>query len=577
MDTHSLALISTLLLVFSAAIIGGVVAKLLKQPMVLGYIAAGILFGNIFPKITDAGFLNAIAQSGVTLLLFTLGIEFSFHRMKRLLRSIGWAAGLQIVLVILLMLLLSLTLSLPFLTSVFIAVAAALSSSAVIMKTLSERGELDTGPGEAMMSWSVIQDLGVVPIMIILPAVVAASLGNSQPALFPLLGAMAITILKAAIALVVIIYLGRKGIPALLNAIAGIGSREIFVLSTVGLAFLCALLTFVLGLSAALGAFIAGLLISETSQNHAIFAEVRPLRDLFAVVFFVSLGMGLPAAIFLNSWSTLLILTAAVIFIKWFVVMGLMRFLGHHRKTAFLVAVGLIPMSEFGFIIASQGLSLHAITTADYSLIVALTFLTILVSAPLTTQGQGLYYWLQRTLGKRWPNLFHTREELNTLKEELPYRDHIVICGYGRVGKYVGRALEMAGVPFVVVDYNNATVASLKEKGIPVVYGDPADKDVLDFAQVDFAKAVIIAIPDRHTQELVIANAQTLNRKIKIICRTHHEEDQKDLKSLGVDAVVQPEFEAAISIVERLLPSYGVSADEVAGKISRLKIEHGAG
>jgi len=146
-DTHSLALISTLLLVFSAAIIGGVVAKLLKQPMVLGYIAAGILFGNLFPKITDAGFLNAIAQSGVTLLLFTLGIEFSFHRMKKLLRSIGWAAGLQIVLVILLMLLLSLTLSLPFLTSVFIAVAAALSSSAVIMKVLSERGELDTGPG----------------------------------------------------------------------------------------------------------------------------------------------------------------------------------------------------------------------------------------------------------------------------------------------------------------------------------------------------------------------------------------------------------------------------------------------
>jgi len=257
--------------------------------------------------------------------------------------------------------------------------------------------------------------------------------------------------------------------------------------------------------------------------------------------------------------------------------MGLMRFLGHHRKTAFLVAVGLIPMSEFGFIIASLGLSLHAITASDYSLIVALTFLTILISAPLTGQGQGLYYWLQRTLGKHWPTLFHTKEEAALLKEELPYRDHIVICGYGRVGKYIGRALEMAGIPFVVVDYNNATVKELKDKGIPVVYGDPADRDVLDFAQVDFAKAVIIAIPDRHTQELVIANAQTLNRHIKIICRTHHEEDQKDLKALGVDAVVQPEVEAAISSVERLVPSFGVTDEDIAGKISRLKIEHGAG
>lgn len=577
MDSHSLSLISTLLLVFSAAIIGGVAAKLLKQPMVLGYIAAGILFGNLFPKITDAGFLNAIAQSGVTLLLFTLGVEFSFHRMKKLFRSIGWAAGLQIVLVIFLMLLLSLTLAIPFLTSLFISVAAALSSSAVIMKVLSERGELDTGPGEVEMSWSVIQDLGVVPIMIILPAVVAATSGSVQPALFPLLGSMALTIVKAAVALVLIIYLGRRGIPALLNAVAGLGSREIFVLSTVGFAFLCALLTFVLGLSAALGAFIAGLLISETSQNHAIFAEVRPLRDLFAVVFFVSLGMGLPVSVFINTGWILPILTIAVIFIKWFVVMGLMRFLGYHRKTAFLVAVGLIPMSEFGFIIASQGLSLHAITTLDYALIVALTFLTILLSAPLTSQGQGLYYWLQRALGGRWPTLFHTKDELAVFKEELPYRDHIVICGYGRVGKYIGRALEMAGIPFVVVDYNNATVKLLKDKGIPVVYGDPADKDVLDFAQVDFAKAVIIAIPDRHTQELVIGNAQTLNRHIKIICRTHHEEDQKDLKSLGVDAVVQPEFEAAISIVERLLPSFGVSGEDMAGKIKRLKIEHGAG
>ncbi len=576
MDSHSLALISTLLLVFSAAIIGGVVAKLLKQPMVLGYIAAGILFGNLFPNITDSGFLSAIAQSGITLLLFTLGVEFSFHRMKKLLRLIGWAAGFQIVLVMFLMLLLSLTLGIPFVTSLFISVAASLSSTAIIMKILAERGEVDTTPGELIMAWLVVQDLSVIPIMIMLPAVVSAA-RSPEVAVIPIVGAIALSLLKAAAILFVVVYLGRKGIPALLNAIAGIGSREILVLSTVGLVFFFGLLTFVFGLSAALGAFIAGLLISETSQNHAIFAEVRPLRDLFAVIFFVSLGMGLPASTFVNSGWILLGLAAAVIFVKWFVVMGLMRFLGHHRKSSFLVAVGLIPMSEFGFIIASQGLSLHAITQSDYSLIVALTFITILVSAPLTSQGHGLYYWLHHALGKRWPTLFHTKEELATLKEELPYRDHIVICGYGRVGKYVGRALEMAGIPFVVVDYNNATVRELKEKGIPVVYGDPADKDVLDFAQVGFAKAVIIAIPDRHTQELVIGNAQTLNRHIKIICRTHHEEDQKDLKSLGVDAVVQPEFEAAISIVERLLPSFGVNAEDMAGKISRLKIEHGAG
>ncbi|MCX6793863.1 MAG: cation:proton antiporter [Candidatus Gottesmanbacteria bacterium] len=576
MDAHSLSLISTLLLVFSAAIIGGAIAKMLKQPTLLGYIAAGVLFGNVFPRITDAAFLKGIGDVGVTLLLFTLGVEFSFHRLKKLMGAVSWAAIAQIVLCIFLFLLFTMFLGFPFLAALVIAIAGSLSSTAVIVKVLSERGELDTVPGEVMTGWSVLQDLSVVPIMILLPAVIAGvTVGDIT--IGSLVSSLALGILKAAIALGLIIFLGKTVVPKALGKVANLGNREIFTLVTVGLVFLSAMMTYVLGLSAALGAFVAGLLISETSENHAIFAEVRPLRDLFVVVFFVSIGMGIPGNFLLRSAGILAILTIVILGVKWFVVMGLMRFMGYHRKTSFLVAVGLTQMSEFGFIIASQGWVLGALTRDQYTLLVALTFVTILVSTPFLSQGHGLYYALHSWLDRYLPKFFHTSREPADDKEELPYRDHIVLCGYGRVGKYIGRALEMAGIPFVVVDYNNAAIASLRAKGIPVVYGDPADKNVLDFAQVDYAKAIIIAIPDRHTQELVIAHAQTLNRRIKIICRTHHEEDQKYLKSLGVDAVIQPEFEAAISIVERLLPSYGVNEADVAGKISRLKIEHGAG
>ncbi|KKW11602.1 MAG: Sodium/hydrogen exchanger [Candidatus Gottesmanbacteria bacterium GW2011_GWB1_49_7] len=576
MDTHSLSLISTLLLVFSAAIFGGATAKLVKQPLLLGYIAAGVLFGNVFPAITDQSFLKIIAETGVTLLLFTLGVEFSFHRLKRLMSTIGWAAVFQILLCIFVFLLLTMFLGFAFLPALIIAVAASLSSTAVVVKVLSERGELDTIPGEVMTAWLVIQDLAVIPIMILLPAVVSATT-TGDISLVGLMSSLGVSIVKAAIAIGIIIFMGRRLVPQVLGKVAGMGSREIFMLVTVGLVFLSAVTTYTLGLSAALGAFVAGLLIAETSQNHAIFAEVRPLRDLFAVVFFVSIGMGIPVHYLWRSAGLLAILTLAILLFKWFVVMGLMRFLGYHRKTSFLVAVGLTQMSEFGFIIAAQSVALGAIGGEHATLLIAVTFLTILISAPLIARGHGLYYAFHEWLGKYTPMLFHTKKELADMKEELPFRDHVVLCGYGRVGKYIGRALEMAGLPFVVVDYNNATIAKLKEKGIPVVYGDPADKDVLDFAQVDLAKALIIAIPDRHTQEMVIGHAQTLNRRIKIICRTHHEEDQKHLKSLGVDAVVQPEFEAAISIVERLLPTFGVPQDEIAGKISRLKIEHGAG
>jgi len=464
----------------------------------------------------------------------------------------------------------------PFLAALVIAIAGSLSSTAVIVKVLSERGELDTVPGEVMTGWSVIQDLAVIPIMVLLPAVIAsATIGDIT--ILSLGTALALGILKAAVALGLIMFLGKKVVPNALSKVATLGNREIFMLVTVGLVFLSALTTYVLGLSAALGAFVAGLLISETSENHAIFAEVRPLRDLFVVVFFVSIGMGIPGSYLLRSAGTLVVLTVVILCTKWFSVIGLMRFMGYHRKTSFLVAVGLTQMSEFGFIIANQGWSLGALTRDQYTLLVALTFLTILVSTPFLSRGHGLYYGLHGWLNTYMPKLFHTSLEPLDSKEELPYRDHIVLCGYGRVGKYIGRALEMAQIPFVVVDYNNATIASLRAKGVPVVYGDPADKNVLDWAQVDYAKAIIIAIPDRHTQELVIGHAQTLNRRIKIICRTHYEEDQKYLKSLGVDAVVQPEFEAAISIVERLLPSFGVADADVAGKISRLKIEHGAG
>lgn len=336
------------------------------------------------------------------------------------------------------------------------------------------------------------------------------------------------------------------------------------------------MITYILGLSAALGAFVAGLLISETSQNHAIFAEVRPLRDLFVVIFFVSIGMAIPYEYLLHAAGILIILTLMILLVKWGIVLGLMRFLGYHKKTTFLVALGLAQMSEFGFIIAQQGTLLGALSQEQYILLVALTFITILVSTPFFFRGNELYYAVRGWIDKYYD---HTQNVLNepAVKDELPYHDHIVLCGYGRVGKYIGRALEMADIPFIVVDYNNATITELKAKGIPVVYGDPADKNVLDYAQVDYAKAIIIAIPDRHTQELVIANSQTLNRRIKIICRTHHEEDQKHLKSLGVDAVIQPEFEAALAIVERLLPSFGVVESDIPGKISRLKIEHGVG
>jgi CPA2 family monovalent cation:H+ antiporter-2 len=569
-------LFTTLLLVFFSALVGGVLAKKLRQPAIIGYIAVGVFVGNVLTKSIDKALIDQIASVGVTLLLFTLGVEFSFERLKKVLKTVSWAATLQILISFFVFLPLFLWFGYSFLPALFIAVACALSSTAVVVRMLTERGEKETIPGEVMTGWCVVQDLAVIPIMMLLPALTSIYLSGSS-SIVTTVSITLINILKATIAIGGVIFLGRIGVPWIVQAVARFGSRELFLLTVIALVFLSGSIAYGVGLSAALGAFIAGIIVSETSQNHTIFSEIRPLRDIFAVVFFVSLGMALPIKLLVPILPILIIATFFILFGKMIIVYIISRFVRYHRKTAFLVAIGLAQMSEFGFIIAKEGYSIGALSEQQYTLLVALVFTTIMVSAPLASQGHGLYYLL-REKTKRWfPKIFPDKKEELLFQTNPAMKDHVVICGYGRVGKYVGRALQMVNIPFIVVDYNETTTRELRRKGIPVLYGDPADIDVLDHAEVDFAKLFVVAIPDRHTQEMVIANAQTLNKHITILCRTHHEEDQIRLKTLHVAHIIQPEFEAAISITTKLFREYGVPEEEISGKLQRLKIEHGMG
>ncbi|KKR78614.1 MAG: hypothetical protein UU25_C0036G0007 [Microgenomates group bacterium GW2011_GWB1_40_9] len=571
-----MTLFTTLLLVFLSAIVGGLIARKLRQPAIIGYIAVGVLVGNIFSRSVDKTLIGEIAEVGVTLLLFTLGVEFSFERLKKILKTVSWAAALQILISFFIFLPLFSWFGYAFLPALFIAIASSLSSTAVVVRMLSERGEKETIPGEVMTGWCVVQDLAVIPIMMLLPALTSIYLSGSS-SIVTTVSITLINIVKASIAIGGVIFLGKIGVPWIVGAVAKFGSRELFLLTVIALVFLSGSIAYSVGLSAALGAFIAGLIVSETSQNHTIFSEIRPLRDLFAVVFFVSLGMALPIALLVPILPILLIATIGILSVKTVIVYCISRFVGYHRKTAFLVAIGLSQMSEFGFIIAKEGYSIGAISEQQYALLVALVFTTILVSAPLSSQGHGLYYWMREKTRRWFPKVFPDRKEEALYATNPTLRSHVVICGYGRVGKYIGRALQMAAIPFLVVDYNETTTRELRQKGIPVLYGDPADIDVLDHAEVDYAKLLVVAIPDRHTQEMVIANAQTLNKHISIFCRTHHEEDQVRLKTLHVSQIIQPEFEAAISITTKLFREYGVPEEEISGKLHRLKIEHGMG
>lgn len=558
MNPHTVSLLTTFLLVFAAAIGGGTIARVFGQPTIVGYIGAGAVAGAVSAGSVDKGTLALISEAGVTLLLFTLGIEFSFLRLQKVIRSVLLPAVLQLALCIAAFFALAIGLGIGPVASAFLASAFSLSSTAVVVKVLSERGELDTVPGETATGWLVVQDLAVIPLMLLLPSLLRGTILSVGLAVIVSVGTISAVILLA-----------RVGIPRLVAAAAAIGSRETLLLTTVAVVFLSSVVFSAIGLSAALGAFVAGLIIAETSQNHAIFAEVRPLRDVCSSIFFIALGMSVDPSVVAMRAGAVVTFLMAIILLKGGAIYALLRLLGYHAKSAFLVGVSLTQVSEFGFVIAAVGERIGALSPSEYSFLVAVTFGSLLFTTPVVASAHSLYYRL------RW---FLPKDHGGAGSEsQRPAQKHVVICGYGRVGKYVGRALEMAGIPFLVVDYNHQTAKLLRERGTHVIYGDPAERNVLERAHVDAAHSIVIAIPDWHTQQLIIAHAQTLNRRIRIICRTHHEEEQALLRSLGATVVVQPEFEAAVAIVERLLPEWGVAPQDMSGKISRLKIEHGMG
>lgn len=568
----NLSLVWTIAIVSGLAFLGGFLAKKLKQSTIIGYLVAGIFLGSwLISHFQAAAILTGLAEIGIAFLMFALGLELSFKRLYRVRDIVFWGAILEILGVVVLGVLILPIFGLDFYSSLFMAAAFSLSSTAVVIKILSEKGELDTLHGEIMLGWLLIQDLAVLPMVVILPAVAGVGDGGW--------GGLVTSLVKAAGFLVVAILLGRKILPFVLGKVADLKSRELLLLSVVAICLFLALLSAALGLSIALGAFLAGVIISETSERHAVFSQMRPLRDIFSILFFVSLGMFLTPRFLIINLLQILGLSLGVMGLKFLVILILIFYLGYHAKTGILVSLGLVQVGEFAFVLASLGMNQGLIDSQIYSLILSVTILTLLATPGLIFIAPRLYLGLRKISQKHFPriysHLFIRYDSFRPHAAGLDLENHVVICGHGRVGSWITRALRMIGVPFVVIDYDHQVINKLKEKDIPVLYGDPADIDVLDYAQVEKAKVVIIAIPDRATQEMIVANCQTLNPKVKIISRVHHESDQSRLKALGVTSIIQPEFEAALSIIHRALQFFGVTREEVANKIKRIKIEHG--
>ena len=559
-----LGLIADMVITLAVALVGGAICHRLRLPVILGYLLAGIAIGPYgFGLIGGTEDIEVLAEIGVALLLFTLGLEFSFRTLRQTGRVAIFGGIAQILVTAALGVGIGMLAGWTIIETVFFGFLIALSSTMVVLKILMDRGELDTTHGRIMIGILLVQDLSVVPMMAILP-----SLGQAETSLLPVLG---FAVLKAVGFLAVMLVLGIWVMPRVMRRIAGFRSRELFLLSIVIIGLGAAFGTYYFGLSVALGAFVAGLLISESEYAYEALAEIIPLRDIFVTIFFASLGM-LADPGFIGENIGIVIGVVAAILIGKSVITGIIVWLfGYSAKTSLFSGIGLFQIGEFSFVLAGVGLVAGAISEDIYSLTVISAIITMLFTPfAISLASMGYYRLSQRGLLSR---LAARRVDPDSIERGMKLSNHVVICGHGRTGRYLGRILDARNFSYLVIDMDPRVIDFLKERGIPYIYGDASNPEIISRSSLEKCKVLVITFPDPIATELTVRNALKVNPKLDVVARVHSDSEVEALRKMGVAELVRPEFEAGLEVIRHTLHRFGLTTVEIQYIVNTLRDE----
>ena len=562
-----------LVTVVCAAFVGGFAARLIHLPPVLGYLAVGMLIGPYglgrvdanwldFATVANEATVHTLAELGVVLLVFAIGIEISFRELVSLGRVIVIGGLLQISLTAALVVPVGLALGFDLTTSVILGMVGALSSTMVVLKTLSDMGELNSLQGRLMTGFLLLQDLMFIPMIAMLPALE----GSGGPT--SVLAEVGWGVLKATVVIAGVALLGIKIVPWIMGRITLMGSREMFVLMVVATAFAIAALTHQVGLSAALGAFVAGLLLSESDVGHWALAEIAPLRDVFGVLFFASLGLLTDPVFVINNYGTVLVIVGAVVGIKFIVTALIVRFAGYLPSTSLVTGIGLGQIGEFSFILVAGALTLGVVDIDFYSLIVVSAVLTMAAGPPVITNGSKLITKLSNRFRVLRP--YRIGDPHGEARPRQLF-GHVVICGLGQVGSMVARELHEHEVPFVAVDLDQRTLTEWRMSGYQTVQGSADRVEVLRAARVPQAGLLVIATGDPVSVELTAQHALDLQPDLDIVARVRARTEGEGLQQKGVQEVVWPEMEAGLEMLRHALSRYRTPDYEVDRVVYQLR------
>lgn len=562
---NELALLRDLAAIWVSALIAGYICVWLKQPIIAGYIVAGIIIGPGGLKlIGQHEQIHTLAEFGVALLLFVLGVELSLKRIFSSTSKVVLTGIFQIALTVLgawaLAYVTGLTTNLA--EGFLFGCICALSSSVVITKVLTDRGELDSVHGQLLIPVLLIQDLSIVPLIALMPSLDGP--GGSE-VLWAILPALA----KAGIMIAFIFWASTKMVPLVLSKVVHSNYRELFLLTIISLCMTIALASYAMGLSLALGAFLAGIMISESTYGHQALSELLPLKDLFSVVFFVSVGLLLDPSFIAEHLVEVAIFVFVLIIGKAVVGAVAAHIATPSRRAAILVGVGVAQIGEFSFVVATLGNQSGIVPEQLYNLFFAGAVVSLVAAPFLMAMAPAAMRKLAAMTGR--PVDRRAQERSEEEEETSHMSGHLILCGYGRVGRNLGAVLQSFGLNFVVIELNAAIFGELEEHKVPVIYGDSSSRTVLLKAGLRKASSLIITIYDPLATMTLIDTARAINPNIQIVARAHRFEDISVFRAAGANAVVQPEFEASIEITRLALLSLNQADPDIKTALNSLR------
>jgi monovalent cation:H+ antiporter-2, CPA2 family len=556
LDLHFL---TDLLVVFA---LGGLVVYGLRQirlPAIVGLLLAGAAMGpHGLSLVSDTHRVEVLAEIGVVILLFTIGLEFSLSQLLRMSRIILGAGGGQVLACIAAVAAATLWTGEGFGKPVFFGFLAALSSTAIVLRLLGERAQLDAVHGRISLGILLFQDLCIVPLMLIVPFL--AGQGGS-------VGQLLLTLAKAAAVVVGVVLAAKMLVPPILVRVVRSRSRELFLTLLLVLCLGTAWLTSLAGLSLALGAFLAGLAISESEYSHQALAEAIPFRDAFGSLFFISIGMLMDVSFLIANLPLVLIVVVALVLIK--AVTGALPvlLLGYPLHVALQVGLGLAQVGEFAFVLSRSGLKLGLIASDEYQVFLSASVLSMI--------GTPLLLYFGRIAAEKLP---HTRAAgraepatAGAPAHGAPLNEHVIVAGYGVNGQNLAHALASTGIPYTILEMNPETVRVARARGEPLHYGDCTKLAVLENLGIQRAKMFVVAISDATSTRQAVSIARTANPDVFILVRTRFVSEILELRALGANEVIPEEFETSVEIFARVLHAFEIPRNVILDFVSKVR------